>query len=387
MKNRIPIKGSLKYFSLPQVFTYLNEQKKTGILTVEAGDVRKNIFIEDGEVIFASSNREEDRLGRMLARTGKITSEQIAESLRLMKQTGKLQGITLVELGYINAKELFCELTVHVKEIIFSLFLIEDGKFSFQRIIPSPDFVKLKIKMESLLCEGIDKKKVKKREKDNLFIQKANYIYEKISSLSYYDVLEVNMNASHDEIETAYLKMSKYYRPDRHCDLPDSSMEDKLVVISNFIKTGYLKLSSKIKRSIYDTELLKKAREASGNYIAKAEGQFKMGMKDAGKGNFGDAVQFFHRAIQANPMNAKYWAYLSVSLSNLSGRIKEAEKAILKAIDLEPYNAGYHIHLGRIYIKVNMKKKAVHQFRSVLIWDPANRKARKALDKLREKRR
>lgn len=384
MKNRIPIKGSLQYFSLPQVLTYLNEQKQTGILAVEGGDVRKNIFIEDGEVIFASSSKEEDRLGRMLVRTGKITSEQVAESLRLMKQTGKLQGISLVELGHITAKDLFCELTAHVKEIIFSLFLIEDGTFSFQRIIPSPDFVKLKITMESLLCEGIDKKKVKKREKDNLFIQKVSYIYEKISSLSYYDVLEINMKASHDEIETAYVKMSKHYHPDRHCGLHDSAMEDKLVVISNFIKRGYLTLSSKIKRSIYDAELLKKALEASDNYIAKAEGQFKRGMKEAGEGNFGDAIQFFHWAIQANSMNAKYWAYLSVSLSSLSGRIKEAEKAILKAIDLEPYNAGYHIHLGRIYIKVNMREKAVHHFRNVLTWDPANRNARKELDKLKK---
>lgn len=133
--------------------------KKTGILTVEEGDVKKCVFIEDGDVIFASSSKEEDRLGRMLVKSGKITSEQVAESLRLMRQTGKRQGISLVELGHITPKDLFCELTNHVKAIIFSLFLIEEGTFSFLKITPSPEFVKLKINMESLIYEGIDKKK------------------------------------------------------------------------------------------------------------------------------------------------------------------------------------------------------------------------------------
>ncbi|MEF9475939.1 MAG: DUF4388 domain-containing protein [Candidatus Mariimomonas ferrooxydans] len=386
-RNKIPIKKNLKNFSLYQVLAYLNEQKKTGILTVEDGDVKKGVFIEDGDVIFASSNKEEDRLGRMLVKSGKITSEQAAESLRLMRQTGKRQGISLVELGHITPKDLFCELTNHVKAIIFSLFLIEEGTFSFLKITPSPEFVKLKINMESLICEGMDKKKVKKREKDNLFIQKVNYLYEKISSLSYYDILEVDMKASHDEIEKAYLKMSKHYYPDKHHDLPDSSVKGKLIVISNFINMGYLKLSNKIKRSIYDTDLLRKAMETSEDYITKAYEQFKKGVKETGKGNFGDAIQFFHRAIRANPMNAKYWAHLSLTLSKTVRRGKEAERAILQAIELEPYNAGYHLHLGKIYSKVNMKKKAVCQFKNILTWDPTNKKAQKELDKLREKRR
>ncbi|MCK5140049.1 MAG: DUF4388 domain-containing protein, partial [Thermodesulfovibrionia bacterium] len=107
MKKAIPLSGSIKKHSFHQILASLHEQQKKGILTVKYEKIKKDIYIEDGYVIFASSNQNEDLLGVLLIKKGKITTEQRDESLKQSKKTGKRQGITLVELGYMSPQALF----------------------------------------------------------------------------------------------------------------------------------------------------------------------------------------------------------------------------------------------------------------------------------------
>src|SRR3989338_3303795 len=119
MEKAIPYTGNLKEYSPYQILIFLNKKQKTGILTVEKVDIEKNIYIENGQIIFASSNQEEDRLGMQLVKSGKITPGQRDESLNVSKQANKRQGITLVELGYLSPKELFHELQNQIMGIIY----------------------------------------------------------------------------------------------------------------------------------------------------------------------------------------------------------------------------------------------------------------------------
>ncbi|MEF9437791.1 MAG: hypothetical protein L0922_03245 [Candidatus Mariimomonas ferrooxydans] len=64
-------------------------------------------------------------------------------------------------------------------------------------------------------------------------------------------------------------------------------------------------------------------------------------------------------------------------------RRKEAEEAILKAIELELHNADYYVHLGLIYLDAELKKRAISQFETALTWDPTNQRAQKELDNLK----
>lgn len=384
MNNRIPAAGNLKHHSLHQILTYLNKEQKTGILTVENKNVTKNIYVEDGNVVFASSNQDEDRFGMLLIKAGKITPTQRDESLKLSKETNKPIGVILIELGYLTPKDLFRELTYQVKEIILGLFLWEEGIFNFKENPPPSEFIKLKIDMESLISEGINRKEIKEREKDSVFIQKVNEFYENIESIGFYEALEINVNASLSEIKSAYLEMAKYYHPDRHRDSADSSIKGKLTILFDFINKAYRTLSNERKRAEYNAVFLKKKQEkVQSNETIKAEEQFKRGVKEFKQGNFWGAADFFRWATKINPQKATYWAYLSLALSKIPRRGKEAEETILNAMELEPYNADYYFHLGTIYLKAGMKQRAIHQFETALTWDPTNIKTREELEKLK----
>jgi hypothetical protein len=151
-----PLKGNFKTFSLPKILTYLNRKRQTGTLIVKTPVFTKKVFLVKGDAIFAASSYEDDRLGEMLIKAGKITLEQFDQSVDLLKQTGKRQGAILVELGYLTPKDLFWGVKYQVREIIYSLFQLEDADYEFiEGEIPANEVITLKMSMGNLIYEGV----------------------------------------------------------------------------------------------------------------------------------------------------------------------------------------------------------------------------------------
>src|SRR4030043_2299110 len=144
----ISLADNIKNFSLPKVLAYLNRNRKTGTLIIKTPMFTKKVYLVKGDVIFASSTYEDDRLGEMLIKAGKITMEQYDESVKLLKRTKKRQGAILVELGYLTPKDLFWGVKFQVMEIIYSLFQLEDGGYEFlEGEIPHHEVITLKMSM------------------------------------------------------------------------------------------------------------------------------------------------------------------------------------------------------------------------------------------------
>jgi curved DNA-binding protein CbpA len=154
--TEIPLKGSIREVSLPKVLIYLNRNRKTGTLFVSTHAFTKKIYIDKGDAIFASSTYEDDRLGEMLIKAGKISIEQYEESVRLLKTTKKRQGAILVELGYMTPKDLFWGVKYQVKEIIYSLFPLDIAEYKFlEGEISANEVITLKMSMGNLIYEGV----------------------------------------------------------------------------------------------------------------------------------------------------------------------------------------------------------------------------------------
>ena len=131
MADKLPTIGDLKIQDLTQVLMQLQEEKATGSLILQNHESIKPIHLKEGNIVYASSNLPGDRLGEVLLRLGKISPEQFHRSVELLRETGRQQGAILVEQGYITAKELFEGLKSQVREIIYSLFLWEEGQYWF----------------------------------------------------------------------------------------------------------------------------------------------------------------------------------------------------------------------------------------------------------------
>jgi tetratricopeptide (TPR) repeat protein len=466
--TEIPFKGNVKSTSLPRVLTYLNRNRKSGTLILKTPVFIKKVYLVKGDAIFASSTYEDDRLGEMLIKAGKITMEQYDESVDLLKKTGKRQGAILVDLGYLTPKDLFWGVKYQVREIIFSLFLLEDAEYQFaEDEIPEQEVITLKMSMGNLIYEGVkridnwtrirsempgaetvlklsadpvslfqdieisaqDRKMlslidgaktirelidsawvgsfeglkilyvlwsigvIEERmqateeveetifldemlqpasEDENIFLMKVDEMYSKIDQLSPDEMLNVDDSSDEDTVKRNYYNLTREFHPDRSLNTADPSLKDKLTAISDALTRAY-------------TEIRDRTRAEAGR--AEAPGgvdgtkHFTLGVEAFKKGKFRKAVDSFRSAVRSEPNNAKYWSYLSLSLSKVPDMVDDAVKALLNAIQIEPRNADHRVNLGLMYVKQGMKKMAHEQFREALDIDPSNARAAKGLEK------
>ncbi len=152
----IPLNANIRDFGIPNIFVYLNRKRKTGTLVVKTPAFTKKVYLDKGDVIFASSTDEDDRLGETLIKMGKITLEQYNRSVELLKMTGKRQGEILVELGYLTPQDIIWGVKYQVKDIIYSLFQLKDAAYEFKEgEIPSREVITLKMSMGNLIYEGV----------------------------------------------------------------------------------------------------------------------------------------------------------------------------------------------------------------------------------------
>jgi hypothetical protein len=90
------LRGTLRVFSLTDIFQMLGLQRKTGVLAVEGEDDTVTISFLGGQVVAAESEtrRLENRLGNLLLRAGYVTQEQLDHVLVMQKETQQRMGFS-----------------------------------------------------------------------------------------------------------------------------------------------------------------------------------------------------------------------------------------------------------------------------------------------------
>jgi hypothetical protein len=149
------LRGQLTQLALPDILQHLRLTNATGVLSLVSGGARKALYLKDGRVVFASSNLPNDRLGEILIREGKITVEEYEASIKAITK-GKRQGKVLVEMGALGPKDLWEGVQTQVREIVFSIFLWEDGQFHFEESsLPDKEKITVDLDVTILILEGV----------------------------------------------------------------------------------------------------------------------------------------------------------------------------------------------------------------------------------------
>lgn len=158
--NPIAHTGNFLQTPFSDVITSLLQQGATGTLTCTAGSHAKSVCVKSGQIIFATSQDVQDRLGEIMVKTGKISRSQLEKCLTLHNKSAGLKkiGAVMVESGFVTPKDLFIGLKHQVRSIIYSLFLLAEGAYRFTEDLP-PDVIPLQINMEELLREVIQQMK------------------------------------------------------------------------------------------------------------------------------------------------------------------------------------------------------------------------------------
>jgi hypothetical protein len=153
----MPLKGSLRDFSLPDLFQLIHFGKKNGTLNITNGDAKGYVCFRNGNVFFATHNWKRSPLGERLISAGMVTEGQIDEALDLQKTTRKGQrlGNILVELGYLSRESLEVFVEEQIRDAVFHLLRWTEGTFDFDpsQIFPEED-IGLSMSTEDLIMEG-----------------------------------------------------------------------------------------------------------------------------------------------------------------------------------------------------------------------------------------
>lgn len=141
---------------LPEMLVTIHRYKAPGVIECRQGDVVKRIYLDRGQIIFATTNQISESLGDKLLREGKITREQYDDSVAMLRTTGKRHGVTLVEMKIITPQELFRAVREQLQEIVWSLFAWDHGAVTFA---PGRDksleFVKVELSVPEAVVRGV----------------------------------------------------------------------------------------------------------------------------------------------------------------------------------------------------------------------------------------
>ncbi|HEX2798076.1 MAG TPA: DUF4388 domain-containing protein, partial [Thermoanaerobaculia bacterium] len=129
------LEGTLRDFSLADILQLISLQHKTGLLTVRGPADTVTLGFLDGRLVSAESSaqRLDTRLGTVLVKTRRLTTEALARALEMQAQTLQRLGFILLKNGFCSAQDLRDGLDIQIKRIAYGLFRWTDGDYVFEQ--------------------------------------------------------------------------------------------------------------------------------------------------------------------------------------------------------------------------------------------------------------
>jgi tetratricopeptide (TPR) repeat protein len=153
----MPIEGSLREFSLTDIFQLIHLSRKTGQLRIvrEPSGASAGVTFNCGAVVGASFDEATPRLGYMLLNAGKITEADLHRADQLHSEDPGRSWIDIfTSMEVVEAPELDRFIKFQIEEYTYEILGWEDGEFSFGgREVDESECVTW-IPVESILMEG-----------------------------------------------------------------------------------------------------------------------------------------------------------------------------------------------------------------------------------------
>ena len=134
------LEGSIRDFSLADIFQLIGIQRKTGVLTLKREDEEVKVSFLNGMVVNADSKdrRLDDRLGSVLVKTGKLSAQDLKQVLQMQKQTLRKMGHILLAEEMVKPEDLREALQIQITQIVYRLFRWKDGDYHSDLVSTEP---------------------------------------------------------------------------------------------------------------------------------------------------------------------------------------------------------------------------------------------------------
>jgi hypothetical protein len=148
--------GQMQRVETPDLLTFVNLARRTGLLEMERASQSTRIFFKQGDPVFASSTRDGLRLGDLLRRMGKVSPKDLERCASRQRGAGDRIGQALVADKLLTEAELLSILKVQVSEVIFDTFTWSEGRFAFyDDVVHPPNATTIDMNLQNLLMEGV----------------------------------------------------------------------------------------------------------------------------------------------------------------------------------------------------------------------------------------
>jgi len=152
------LSGNVRSFPLASLLSLVHNAGKSGFLLFQHERDEKAVYLNRGEVVFAESNLETDRLGAYLLRAELIDQSQLELAERRYHPLTRF-GKVIVELDMLTPRDLWDAVKGQVEEIVRSLFTYTGGWIHFWEGAVEPDnVVRLSLPTGRLIEEGLERR-------------------------------------------------------------------------------------------------------------------------------------------------------------------------------------------------------------------------------------
>lgn len=154
MEEDLTIRGSLEESAIPELLRSVCNNKESGVLTCYVREHKKSVFIEKGQMVFATSSSMDDRLGEFLLRSGRLSVRGFLDATKFVRP-GKRLGAILCDNGAISPDELVDGVREQVRSIIISLFDAVKGTYELVlKAVDTQEMILLNSTPEEIIFSG-----------------------------------------------------------------------------------------------------------------------------------------------------------------------------------------------------------------------------------------
>jgi hypothetical protein len=115
--------------SAEDVLEWIGRRKLSAPVTFERRGLVRSLVVEEGQIVWASSNRRDEQLGVILVKSGLVQERALADALEARAETGVPLGKVLLMSGLITEADLVETLATKIRETVADVITWTDGQF------------------------------------------------------------------------------------------------------------------------------------------------------------------------------------------------------------------------------------------------------------------
>ncbi len=225
----------------------------------------------------------------------------------------------------------------------------------------------------------MDKEEIKR------LIASVNAFYYEVKDreLNHFEFLGISKNATQKEIEDNFQNFLREFPPGSDSQISDPDVKERFAYILNRGRKAYNVVANYDKRAEYEKYGYREKSEIpeEEDPLEKAKNLYKKAKTLYQRKQYLPAISLLEQSIDIDPKSDTY-LLLGMIQTGFPELRRKAEQNLLKATELESWNAEPYAALGLLFYHESLWKRSEGYFRKALELDPKHLVARKRLDEI-----